>query len=29
MKLVPLGHTGEVVSEFCLGTMMFGALRRG
>ncbi len=25
MKLVPLGHTGEVVSEFCLGTMMFGA----
>ncbi|MCX6030055.1 MAG: aldo/keto reductase [Chloroflexi bacterium] len=25
MKLVPLGNTGEQVSEFCLGTMMFGA----
>ena len=25
MKRVPFGRTGEMVSEFCLGTMMFGA----
>ena len=25
MKKVPLGNTGEQVSELCLGTMMFGA----
>ena len=25
MKQVPFGNTGELVSEFCLGTMMFGA----
>ncbi len=25
MKRVPFGSTGELVSEFCLGTMMFGA----
>ena len=25
MKRVPFGNTGETVSEFCLGTMMFGA----